>query len=287
MSDDTELALAREFMWSHPVDAALVVERHPGGESSELLAALPPRESAPLIEQLAPTTAAECLAAMPPRHAGEILSELSIDAAAMLLRRLPTEAAQRVLDAAPEPVLAAALRMLVTYPEGTAGAVLDPTVLAVPSDVDVREALDRVLREARHTLYYVYVVDRSHRLAGVLSLRELMQAKPDVPLAEVMHPDVECLRSRADVGEIVAHPGWREHHALPVVDDEGKFLGAIRYRTLRRLERHGGDQRSPALAAAVTLSELYWYALSRLLEGVGTAAAGGSGRQGSGAAART
>ncbi len=275
MSEDTELALAREFLAAHPADAARVLERHPITAASELLAALAATESAPLVDQVAPTTAAECLAAMPAASAGAILAELSLDVAATLLRRLPAEVAQRVLDHAPEPVLAAALRMIVAFPEGTAGALLDPTVLAIPSDVDAREALDRVLRDARHTLYYVYAVDRAHRLVGVLSLRELMQAPRERPLAEVLHPDVECLRSGADVGEIVAHPGWREHHALPVVDEAGTFLGVMRYRTLRRLERSGGDgeQRSPALDAAVSLGELYWYALSSLLEGMGTAAA--------------
>ncbi len=274
MSEETELALARDFITAHPADAARIVERHPAGEASELLAALPPAESAPLLDQLAPTTAAECLAAMPAAQAAGMLTELPIDSAATLLRRLPQDVAQRILEAASEPVLAAALRMILAYPEGTAGALLDPTVLAVPSDVDAREALDRVLREARYTLYYVYAVDRSRRLVGVLSLRELMLAPPERLLAEVAHPDVECLRSSADVAEIVAHPGWREHHALPVIDEAGTFLGVIRYRTMRRLERSGvdGERRSPALEAAVSLSELYWYALSSLLEGMGTAA---------------
>ena len=273
MSADTELFLARELLASHPADAARVLERHPAAVSSTLLAALSPAESAPVLDQLAPGTATVCLQAMLAGTAGELLAELPIDRAAALLRRLPAEDAQRILDAAPAPVLAAALRMVIAYPEGTAGALLDPTVLAVPSDLDVREALERVLKDPSHTLYYVYVVDRTHRLAGVLSLRELMQAAPDAALTEVMHTALERLRSKAEVAEIVAHPGWRENHALPVVDDAGTFLGAIRYRTLRRLERTGDPEaRSPALEAAMSLGELYWFGLASILEGMAAAA---------------
>lgn len=273
MKDESELALAREFISAHPGDAARVVERHPVPEAAEVLAGLAPEESALVLDQMAPATAAECLAAMPPWSAGEVLARLPIDRAAALLRRLPAKVAQRLLDEAPTPVLTTALRMLVAYPEGTAGALVDPTVLAVPSEMRARDALETVVREASHALYYVFAVDRAHRLVGVLSLRELMLAAPEASLADAMHTDVECLRSSAEVAEILGHPGWREHHALPVVDEGGKFLGALRYRTLRRLERAGAEEngRSPALAAAISLGELYWFGLSSVLEGMATA----------------
>lgn len=273
MKDESELALAREFIAAHPDDAARVVERHPVPEASELLAGLPPEESGLVLEQMAPATAAECLAAMPPTNAGEVLARLSIDRAAGLLRRLPSDVAQRLLDQAPAPVLAAALRMLVAHPEGSAGALVDPTVLAVPSEMRARDALETVVREASHALYYVYAVDRAHRLVGVLTLRELMLAPPEAALSEVMHVEVERLRASAELPEIVGHPGWREHHALPVVDEDAKFLGALRYSTLRRLERSGadGNGRSPALEAAISLGELYWFGLSSVLEGMAAA----------------
>lgn len=274
MNGDTDLALARIFIVAHPADVARVVERHSLSESCELLAALPAAESALVLEQMAAASAAACLAALPASSAGGILAEIAIDRAAALLRVVPDEAAKLILDAAPSPVFAAALRMLVAYPEGSAGALLDPTALAVPGTVEAKDAVELVLRQASHALHYVYVVDRGNRLVGVLSLRELMLAAPEKTLAAAMHKDISCLRSDADVVEILAHPGWREHHSLPVVDQSGAFLGAIRYRTLRLLERTGSDGalQGSALEAALSLGELYWFGLSRVLEGITTAA---------------
>lgn len=274
MKGDTDLALARLFIAAHPADAARVVERHSVSESCELLAELTAAESALVLEQMAAASAAACLGALPAASAGGILAELAIDRAAALLRVVPDEAAKLILDAAPSPVFASALRLLVAYPEGSAGALLDPTALAVPGTVEAKDAVELVLRQASHALHYVYVVDRRNRLVGVLSLRELMLAAPEKPLAAAMHKDISCLRSDADVVEILAHPGWREHHSLPVVDQSGAFLGAIRYRTLRLLERTGSDGalQGSALEAALSLGELYWFGLSRVLEGITTAA---------------
>jgi hypothetical protein len=64
-------------------------------------------------------------------------------------------------------------------------------------------------------------------------------------------------RLLASVGRasIVSDPGWRTAHALPVVDDQGRYLGAIRYKTLRSLEDaiHHRKESEPAQA----LGELF------------------------------
>jgi hypothetical protein len=72
-----------------------------------------------------------------------------------------------------------------------------------------------------------------------------------------------ALASRADV---LAHPGWKEVHALPVVDEQGAYLGALRYRTLRRLEEellHRPGEDGDATAA---LGQLFATAATGLLE---------------------
>jgi len=163
--------------------------------------------------------------------------------------------------------MAERLNLLLRYPEGTAGALMDPRALALPQDIPVGEALARVRHAARDVLYYLYVVDRAQVLVGVLNLRELMLAPRKAEVASVMRPHVARLSARADRASILAHPGWREFHALPVVDDAGLFLGVIRYETVRRLEEDRGSagQSANALTTVLTLGELCWRGMSLVL----------------------
>ena len=88
-----------------------------------------------------------------------------------------------------------------------------------------------------------------------------------------MHPNVARLSARAPHSEILVHPRWRDLHALPVVDDDGTFVGALRYRTLRRLEEEAAaeQKRRHPVTLALGLSELYWTGLQRLVALAGSA----------------
>lgn len=275
-----EELLGLEFLRTHPEDAARVLERFDPAESASLLAASPSIVAAAIVEHMVLTSAASCIAAMNEDRAAAVLGEMSLDQSAALLRRVPTDVAERIIERAPRNVVTAALRMLVAYPEGTAGALVDPTILTLPVDLSCAEALDRVRREPKNAIYYLYVVDREQRLVGVLNLRELMLADGTQQLAKAMHSTVARLRSDAGEDEILAHPGWREYHALPVVDENGRFVGAIRYETLRRLEHGRSDVAAinPLVATAMSFGEMYWFSLRGVIGGVGDLAA----RRGSG-----
>ena len=146
---------------------------------------------------------------------------------------------------------------------------MDPRALALPDDLAISEALKRVRRSPQNVLYYMYVVDRDQRLVGVLNLRELMLASPKTTLSSAMQPNVARLPALADLMAIVAHPGWRDFHALPVVDAGDTFIGVIRYETLRRLEDEtGAPPYNQAVATVLSLGELCWIGFAGMLAGL-------------------
>jgi magnesium transporter len=263
MQTERELALA--FLQAHPKDAAAVIERFIAEEAAALLVQMPTEVAASVIEHMTPTAGTDCLMAIGTETAAALLGALHLDDAAALLRGAEPALRQSLLDAAPAET-SGPLITLLSYPPGTAGGLMDPRVLSLPHDIDVGEALARVRRSPQRTLYYVYVVDRERRLVGVLNLRELMLAPEDQPLAITMNAQVAALRASATRDAIVAHPGWRDYHALPVVDDRGALVGAIRYETLRRLERSLERRGDTAVGTAVTLAELYWVGLAGMMK---------------------
>lgn len=271
---ETVRLLSRAFLEAHPDDAARILERFISEEAAALLEEISPTLAAALLPPMAPVAGAECLGRMATDRAAAVIAELDLDAAALLLRRMELAPRARVLEALPDPV-AGPLGFLLRYPEGTAGALMDPRVLALPHDLAVGEALARVRRAPRLVLYYLYVVDRRQALVGVLNLRELLLAPRHVALDAVMRPHVARLSARADRATIVAHPGWREFHALPVVDEAGAFVGVVRYETLRRLEVEPatGPEGPRAVGAVVSLGELCWSGFARVLTELAVAVA--------------
>ena len=112
--------------------------------------------------------------------------------------------------------------------------------------------------------HFLYVLERDQTLAGVLTLRELLAAGEDAGVAGLMQRDVVCLRMGDSLASVLAHPAWKEFHTLPVIDDKGRFAGALRHKTLRQLA-DPGQRPAPIDQAGTALGELYRIGLSALV----------------------
>jgi magnesium transporter len=264
---DLEGRLAARILESQPEEAARALERLPAARVAGFLETPPPRAVARVLAPMHADAAAAVLAGLPAERAARILEELSVDAGALRLRHLDAAVRDAILEALPAR-RSRALGSVLRYPEHSAGALMDPDVLALPADLSVGEALERVRVAARNARYNLYVVDRNDRLVGVVNLRELLLASADDTLGAIMRGRVHRIAARADRRSILAHPGWRDVHALPVVDERGAYLGAIRYRTLRRLEAELRGAPPDAGATARALGDLFRTGASAMLEAV-------------------
>lgn len=268
--------IARGFMESQPERAAMTLEQLPLAQAAAVLRAVPAPLAATVLRVMNVSFASDCLTHLADDGA-DIVAELSIDDAAGLLRAMEPAHRDALLAQLPDGSRGPIERVLPFAP-GTAGSVMDPAVFRLPDDVLVVDARGRLTRAARELLYYVYVVDREHRLVGVLDIPELMLARPRDLVSAAMHRDVERLNVLAPVALVREHPGWQSYHALPVVDDEDRLLGAIRYQTLRRLERDAtGRGPAPAQVTAGALAELFQLGTDGLVAGI--AATAGAGRE--------
>ncbi|HEY6012789.1 MAG TPA: CBS domain-containing protein, partial [Candidatus Limnocylindrales bacterium] len=91
------------------------------------------------------------------------------------------------------------------------------------------QAIDRLreLEPDAETIYYVYVTDAEDHLVGVLSLRDLIVAKADTPIGDVMRREpvaVGVLAGQEEVAELVAKYNFL---AVPVVDDDNRLVGIV------------------------------------------------------------
>ena len=260
--------LARAFLESHPARATMTLEQMPVPRAAAVLRAVAPDSAARVMSVMTVPYAAACLAHLAAGDAAAIVARLPIDDAAAIVRGLEADRRDPLLAALPAEAREPITRVL-PYPPGTAGAVMDPSIFQLPDDVLVADARVRLARSARGLLYYLYIVDREQRLVGVLDIPELMLARARDPVSAAMHRDVARLTVGMPVTLVRDHPGWQEYHAMPVVDDEGRLLGAIRYQALRRLEREASDRGpDPARLTAGALAELFELETTGLVAGI-------------------
>ncbi|MBP2626395.1 MAG: MgtE intracellular region [Firmicutes bacterium] len=169
-----------------------------------------------IIEQMDEQRASDLLEEMPPDEAADILVELTIEKSEELLNLMELDDAEDV-------------RELMQYEEGTAGALMTTEFITFAADLTPEEVINqlRELAPEAETIYYLYVIDQEEHLQGVLSLRELIVASPNVTLRELMHTKLLTVYATDDhqrVAEVINKYGLL---AVPVVNKEGIILGIV------------------------------------------------------------
>ena len=212
----------------HPADLATIIDQLAPRDRAGVLAALDDEAAADAIEEMEPDTQVEVLEGLAPERAADILEEMSPDDAADLVADLSDETRTELL-ALMERDEAEELGGLLAFPEDTAGGMMTTEFVAVPAELTASRTIDRLreLEPDAETIYYVYVVDAARRLVGVLSLRDLIVARPDRPIGEVMIAEpvaVPVTADRDDVASVVARYNLL---AVPVVDAEGRLAGIV------------------------------------------------------------
>jgi magnesium transporter len=115
------------------------------------------------------------------------------------------------------------------YPPHTAGGIMQAQVTALLSNCTVQQAiaeLRRIHHEIGH-ISYVYVVDDQRRLVGVLSMRDLILARPGSTLGQIMIPGVRSVPASMDQKQVAQRMRSSHFLALPVVDADQRLCGLI------------------------------------------------------------
>ncbi|MCH2534701.1 MAG: magnesium transporter [Bdellovibrionales bacterium] len=120
------------------------------------------------------------------------------------------------------------VKQLLSYPEDSAGRLMESDIFTVLTDYTAKEGLEALRKAAQEqSIYYIYCVDKEQRLEGVLALRDLATAPQDTKLKDLIKKDVITVHPEASTEEaarIVAH---YDFIAIPVVNKDKTLLGVI------------------------------------------------------------
>src|SRR5258705_2225167 len=198
-------AIAAETEEMHPADLAAVAELIPRESVKALLAALPRERAADVLEYLDEELRTEFLEEIPTEQAAELVSQMTPDDRTDVLEEIDEEIAEDIVSE-----LSAEKReeteRLVKFEPDTAGGLMTTEFVSVSGEMQVDNALEAVRNLARsgrkEAMYAIYVTDPEGRLAGVLSLRELLAAPPGSKISDVAWTEVSSVSPNADRKEV-------------------------------------------------------------------------------------
>jgi magnesium transporter len=212
----------------HPADRADAFSDLDDQDQAALLPSLDVPVMADLLEELEDDEAVDVAEVLPTDLLADILDEMEPDEAADVLGDLPPARAAQALAEMED---AEEVIPLLEYPDETAGGLMTTSFIALFPDNTAREAIE-ILRQVspdEETPYYLNVTDRENRLVGVVGLRELVVASPDIKVEIIMDPSVVHVTTDTDQEDAARLMVRYDLAAMPVVDTAGILKGVITY----------------------------------------------------------
>jgi magnesium transporter len=211
-----------------PVDIAEVLIDLPVEDEGVIFRVLPRKLAALVFSYLPLDRQEELLHCFSNEQVRSILDQMTPDDRTRLLEETPAEVTRRLLDTLSPDELKSA-RILLGYPEGTAGRYMTPEYVALAPELPARDALEQIRRTGRgkETLNVVYIVDKDGKLLEDLRLGSLVLAPPEMPVADIEDRPLVALQATAMKNEVLAAFERYDRVALPVTDTLGHMLGII------------------------------------------------------------
>ncbi len=169
-----------------------------------------------------------------------LVQELSVQYMADIIGSMPSDDAVDILEILPEEV-AETIREhmakkdreevedLLQYHPESAGGLMSPDFMCLDEELTAAEAIAHIQKksEEMEMVFYLYIIYGDDKLAGVVSLRELLTHPPHRQLKNIMNPNVISVTTDTDQGEVAHVVSQYNILAVPVVDSNYKLVGIV------------------------------------------------------------
>jgi|TARA_Y100000294_G_scaffold48905_1_gene45957 magnesium transporter len=217
----------------HPADAADLLERLGPDERAHVVEILRDDFDPEILSELDETVRDHVVECLGVENVAAVIAGMESDDALEVIEELDEDEQQQVLDAIP-PGDRTLIKEGLTYPEDSAGRLMQREVVTVPEFWTVGETID-FLRQSADSgddelparFYDVFIVDPAHRPVGSLTLSRLLRTRRPVAVADIMDTEMKLLPVATDQEEVAYVFRQRDLVSAPVVDDGGRLVGAI------------------------------------------------------------
>ncbi|MBO5938564.1 MAG: magnesium transporter [Clostridia bacterium] len=209
-------------------------------DAAEFMATLSEEELPTVFRLLKKDTAAEIFAELPAmlqeqivgsmsdKELSGVMEELFIDDAVDLLEEMPANVVSRILKTTSAERRKEINRFL-KYPEDSVGSIMTSEWISIYSSLTVEEAVSYIRKTGidKETVYVIYVTDARKTLVGIIELRDLLFAKSEDLISNLMQTSIISVKTTDDKETAATAISKYDLLALPVVDSENRLVGIV------------------------------------------------------------
>jgi len=223
--DETARELVRPL---HPADVADLIELARRDEREGLVKALAGIVSPEVLAELNDYVREDLLDELEPQQVAEIAGQLETDDAVALIEDLDRDEQQAVLDRM-QPDDRAAVVEALSYPEESAGRLMQRDLCAVPEHWNVGEVIDflRSTKDLPDDFWEVFVVNPAHHPVGTCKLSLILRTPRRTPVREIMQGEQTLIPVDMDQEDVALRFQKYALVSAAVVDGEGRLVGMI------------------------------------------------------------
>lgn len=227
--DDSALkALISEY---HPSEIAILFESFSQESRERIISILPAEIASEVISEMdAEFHPERLLENLHPERRSEIVEELDYDDATDIISQLPEQQQQEILGELDEED-ASNIRSLLKYDDDSAGGLMNTQVMKISMNLMKKDALELIIQQSEEMeeFYTINVIDNKNVLRGIVSLKDIIKARNNVRIEEIINTDFVYVKADTDQEEVAKLISQYNLTSIPVVDDNMHLLGRITF----------------------------------------------------------
>ena len=227
--EDGDAERARDLVSPlHPADIADLLELTPADRRGAVAAALGDLVGAEVLSELNDYVRDDLIGDLAPEQVAGFAAELDTDDAVAMIEDMDDADQQAVLDAL-DPEDRAAIESALSYPEESAGRLMQRDLVAVPEHMTVGQVIDYLRDHGDLTtdFWEIYVVDAMHRPVGYCQLSWILTCPRSVAMADLMKREQTLITVDMDQEEVALRFQKYALISAAVVDSGGRLVGMI------------------------------------------------------------
>ena len=168
------------------------------------------------LEELSLEQAAKVISYMDADDALDVLDDLSESKKNEIVSHLDADAQKDV-------------QKLLSYEEDEIGSCMTNNFVCISEELSVREAMSELVRQAgeHDNISTIYVTDTEEKFAGAIDLKDLIIARENTPLQEIVSSSYPYVYEHENISECVEKIADYEEDSIPVLTQDGKIAGIL------------------------------------------------------------
>lgn len=212
----------------HSADVADVLEQIDDNSRKALISVIGAELEPEVLSELDDSTLDDVISEMDDEDVARAIAQMESDDAIHVLEDMDEEEQRKIIDALPDEDRVAVEEGL-SYPEDSAGRLLQRNLVAVPGRWSIGTVIDyfRTEEDLPSEFYEIFVVDPAHHPIGTVALNKIVRSDREKMISEIMEEDPAVVPVDTDQEEVAYLFRQYDLTSMGVIDGDGRLIGMI------------------------------------------------------------